>query len=179
MNIRYTALPVLILLFLMSACNDSGKEPVVSKPLTKQLTRPFSDLVKADTFKVSLTGTDPKTMVLRFKIINFEGKEIFSKNLGAPELLDNYKESVDLTKEETQRSFIKDEFEHFLDDENFIEPAVTENEQADQHSPDHLFYNELKETGLNGFKIRMTKENKIYIGYSEKEQQVKVYYTCC
>lgn len=179
MNIRYASLPALFVLFFMSACNDSAKGPVVSGPLTKQIEKPFSDLVKADTFKVELTGTDPKAMILHFKIVNFEGKEIYNKDLAAPELLDNYKESVDLSKEDTQRSFIKDEFEHFLDDENFLEPAVTENENADQHAPDHVFYNELKETGLNGFKIRTTKESKIYIGWSAKEKQVRVYYTCC
>jgi serine/threonine-protein kinase RIO1 len=71
------------------------------------------------------------------------------------------------------------EYKLFLDDENFLEPAVTENETPDQYTPDKKFHNELKQSALNGFKYRTGKETNIYIAWSEKEKRVKPYYNCC
>ena len=172
------SLLLVISLFFFS-CNSEDKKTENAAAQTLTQTRPFSHLTLPDTFKVTLSGNEPKHMIILFRIINHEGKEIFKRELTGVEILDNYKQSVDLSEAKIQRSFIGDEFKLFLDEENFLEPAITADEQADAQSPDHLFFKELQASGLNGFKFRIGNENKVYIAWSEKEQQVKVYYTCC
>jgi hypothetical protein len=169
------------LIALASCSSDSEKKTgsVVVNQEVKQIAKPFSDLDRADTFKVVLSGTKPKDMMLKFSIISFEGKEIYVKNFQASELVDHYKETVDLKKEASQLSFIKEEFNGFLDEENFLEPAVTEAEEAGKQVPDKAFFEELKKSGLNGYQYRTGQENKVYIAWSAKEKRVKVYYNCC
>lgn len=175
----YTPL-ILCCALLLFACNaPSADQQKSNAEQTLSQTRPFSHLTLPDTFTVTLNGDHPENMNILFRIISHEGKEIFKRELKAAEILDNYKKSIDLSQQETQISFIKDEFKLFLDEENFLAPAITAEEQADAQSPDHLFFNELKASGLNGFKYRIGNETKVYIAWSAKDQQVKVYYTCC
>ena len=171
-------IPFLFLLGCISACNtgttkltDGVKDHVVLKP--------FSDSVKADTFKVVLVGEQLKDIAIDFTIKSYSGKLIFHTVLKANDLIADYKSSVDLKKERSQMNFILDEYKLFLDEENFLEPAVTENEEPDQYTPDKNFYNELKQSALNGFKYRTGKENNVYISWSETEKKVKPYYNCC
>jgi hypothetical protein len=169
-------------LFLLSCTGKSGNKTINNVQNYKevnQVTRPFSDLTKADTFRVVLSGSKPKDMLLTFRIIAFNGKEIYQKTLKAAELINNYKASVDLKKEEAQLKFLHQELNLFLEEENFLEPAVVATEQPDQNTKDKLFYAELKKSGLNGFKYRLGKDSELYIAWSEKEQKVKVYYQCC
>lgn len=170
-------IPILFLFVFISACNPGGKlkgsfeDHVVLKP--------FSNTLLIDTFKVSLVGQELKDMTINFTITSHNGKLIYQKDFVATDLIADYKSSVDLKKERTQVDFIISEFKQFLDDENFLEPAVTENESADQYTPDKKFYDELKQSALNGFKYRTGKENNVYIAWSEKEKTVKPYYNCC
>jgi hypothetical protein len=162
-----------------SSDSEPKKDSLVINQEVMQVTKPFSDLEKADTFKVILSGSKPKNMLLKFSIVSFEGKEIYAKSFQASELVDHYKETLDLKKEASQLSFIKEEFNRFLEDENFLEPAVTEAEEAGKLVPDKAFFEELKKSGLNGFQYRTGQENKLYIAWSTKEKKVKVYYKCC
>ncbi len=161
-----------------SACN-SGNGELKGNIESHVVLKPFSDSVKIDTFKVVLNGTVLKDMIIHFSITAFNGKVIYTKDFKATDLIDNYKATVDLKKERSQMNFILSEYKLFLDDENFLEPAVTENENPDQYTPDKDFYNELKKSSLNGFKFRTDKENNVYIAWSEKENKVKPYYNCC
>jgi hypothetical protein len=173
-------LPLLaIILLLLAACTTNSSPETNEVTQVKTITKSFSDSARVDTFQITLTGEKAKNMLLTFSIKNWEGKEIYQQILQASALLDNYKETLDLGKEKLQRDFLLQELNFFLDDENFLEPAVTEQESPDQYTPDKVFYNELKGTNLNGFKYRISKETKIYIAWSEKEQQVKIYYQCC
>lgn len=67
----------------------------------------------------------------------------------------------------------------FFDEEHFLEPAVTEDQQPDNNSPDQPFYDELKITHLNGFYYSLGKDKSIYLAWSAKEKKVKIYYQCC
>ncbi|PYF72883.1 hypothetical protein [Pedobacter nutrimenti] len=171
-------------LFLLSlfffACTSSGtKQPSENTSQEKTVLKSFSDSSKLDTFKVGLSGNKPKDMLLTFRIISSDGKELYQKVLKATELLDNYKETLDLSKEKDQKNFMTEELNEFLDEENFLEPAVTPEEKPDQYTADKLFYEELQKSRLNGFKYRISKETKVYIAWSVKEHKVKIYYKCC
>lgn len=170
-------IPILCCLGMAVACNSGNKS--IGKTAPQVLVKPFSDSLQADTFKVVLEGEKLKDLKMSFTITTATGQQIYHKDFKAMDLIDDYKTSVDLEKERTQISFIKDEYKLFFDEENFLEPAVTENEEPDQHTPDLAFYQELKKSGLNGFKYRSGKENSVYIAWSELEKKVKIYYQCC
>ncbi|MET3113543.1 hypothetical protein AAKU52_001268 [Pedobacter sp. CG_S7] len=177
---KYIILNLIILAFFLSSCNNkSEKQLINSGELIKTSTAFFSDSFRADTFKVVLKGKEPKKMLLTFNIITAEGIEIYKKVFKARDLIHNYKETVDLRKKNKQQSFITGEFDFFLDEENFLWPAITSDQKPDQHSPDKYFFKELQDSQLNGFKYRISKETKVYIAWSAKERRVKVYYYCC
>lgn len=169
---------ILLALSLLTACSSSDQQKL-DKAADKVVLKPFSDSLKVDTFKVALTGDALKDIVIRFTITSHTGQLIYSKDFKATDLIANYKSSIDLKKERTQLAFIKDEYQRFFEEENFLEPAVTENEHPDKNTPDVNFYNELKQSALNGFRYRSGKETSVYIAWSEKEKKVKPYYNCC
>jgi hypothetical protein len=176
----------ILLLFIavlsLASCSSdpkSGTSNIKVAEQVKQITKPFSDLEQVDTFKVVLTGDKPKNMMFKFSITAHGGKEIYLQNFEAKTLIEHYKQTVDLKKEDKQIAFIKQEFDMFFEEDNFLEPAVTETEDPDQFVPDKAFYAELKQSGLNGFMYRLGQENKVYIAWSEREQKVKIYYKCC
>lgn len=171
---------LLTLPLFLAACNSSepsGVHDAASN--TKIALRSFSDTTKLDTFRIVLKGDKPKNMELVFTITTQSGHQIYTKILKATALLDNYKESIDLGKKKEQLQFMREELSLFFDEENFIEPAVTETEIPDKNTPDKNFFEELKKTGVNGFKYRLGKESKVYIAWSEQDKKVKNYYECC
>lgn len=171
-NIGFLAL---IAIFLFSACNSqpssSGSSDLGN--IENTTTTPFTDTIKLDTFKVALQGKTSKESALVFKIISHEGKEIYSANIKADELV---KENTKLKTENDKMNFLKKEVQYFFEEEHFLWPAVMPTEKADSNVPDKDFYNELKQTQLNGFNYRLGKEAKVYIAWSIKENKVKVYY---
>jgi len=142
----------------------------------KSFTALFSDTLQADTFKVALTGKDSKNSMLIFRVINAKGKEIYQAEINGAELL---KANQKLKTEADRMQYLRKEVNYFFEEEHFLEPAVMPDEQPDKNVPDTSFYNELKNTGLNGFNFRTGAESKVYIGWSGKDQKVKVYYKCC
>ena len=166
-------------MFFLLACNSGPKETIAETDAEKTVVKFFSDSLQADTFKVKLQGSNPKQMHLDFSIHSYKGKEIYQIKIKAEDLFKNYDATIDLGKKRNQIKFLKEEMGRFFDEENFMEPAITEQETPDQYVPDKAFYNELKASGLNGFIYRLGKENKVYIAWSEKDQRVKPYYACC
>lgn len=139
----------------------------------------FSDSIKLDTFKITLSGKKSAEMQLKFTINTFEGKQIYLKDIAAEDLLKSYLASEDLKKENDKITFINKVIDAFFKEEHFLEPAITENQELDDNTPDKAFYEELKETQLNGFYYSLGKDKSIYIAWSAKEQKVKIYYQCC
>lgn len=179
---KLNILLIFISLLSLTGCSSEPKaigDQELGNEQVKSVAKPFSDPEKLDTFKVVLSGDKPKNMLLKFSIISHKGQEIYTQNFEAKTLIDLYKQTVDLKKEDKQVAFMKKEFEMFFDDENFLEPAVTETEHADQFVPDKAFFAELKRSGLNGFMYQMGQENKVYIAWSQVQNKVKIYYKCC
>ena len=178
---KKTIVVVLALTCFLYACNSpsSDKANNNAEDLQKTSTFHFSNASKLDTFKVALIGKDTKDMQLLFTIKSFEGKEIYREEISADELLQNYIATAELKKESEKLKFLKEEIAYFFEEQHFLEPAVTPNEQPDKNVPDKVFYNELKQSGLNGFDYRLGKDHNVYIAWSAKEQKVKIYYKCC
>ncbi|WP_293787965.1 hypothetical protein [uncultured Pedobacter sp.] len=179
---RNIALLAATCLILLTACNSKSEKEnntIEFKNVNQRIAKSFSDLKRLDTFKIELTGRKPEEMVLNFTIRNADGKEIYHTKIKGADLLGNTDPNVDLSKEKDQIVFLKTIANDFFSDDNFLEPAVMPEDKADQYTPDKLLYEELKKSGLNGFKYRLGKENNIYIAWSEKEQKVKIYYNCC
>lgn len=169
-------------LMLLSSCQSNDKkkaESIEFKNVNSNIVKSFSDLKTPDTFKIELTGRKPEDIVLNFTIKNTKGKEIYNVKLKGTELVSNTDPNIDLSKEKDQLIFLKTIANDFFSEDNFLEPAVMPDDKADNNTPDKPLYEELKKSGLNGFKYRLGKENNVYIAWSEKEQKVKVYYKCC
>lgn len=177
---KYILLCLFAFTILLTACTSPSDKNNSKAPTNLKTTiRSFSDTVQMDTFKVVLQGKKPKDMLLTFSITAFDGKEIYKKELKARDLINNYKETLELNKENSQRDFIMDEFNLFFDEENFLWPALTSEQTPDKYAEDKAFFQELQQSNLNGFKYRVSKETNIYIAWSEQEKKVKVYYKCC
>lgn len=167
-------LAVIVIVFVASCTLKSTKEGTTElAPIEKTTTSPFTDTLKLDTFKVSWQGTTAKGSTLVFKIISYKGEEIYKTSIKADELL---KANENLKTERDKVKFLKNEVEYFFEEEHFLFPAVMPNEQPDKNVPDKAFYEELKQTQLNGFNYRLGREAKVYIAWSKKENKVKAYY---
>ena len=177
-HILYAILLSAALLYSCGTADEKGREQISSDETFAMVVKPFSDSLKTDTFRLRLLGEKPKDMQLSFTITSFEGRKIYDIKIDAQELFKNY-DVENLNKQKNQIQFLKDEVGRFLDDENFMEPAVTEQENPDANVPDKKFYEELKKTQLNGFSYRLGKDKKRYIAWSDKENKVKLYYSCC
>ncbi len=167
---------------VISACRSKDEKKTAAiefENVNQSVTKSFSDLKTLDTFKIELTGRKPEDMVLTFSIKNADGKEIYNTKIKGTDLLGSADPNIDLTKEKDQIIFLKTIADEFFNDDNFLEPAVLTEDKADSYVPDKALYDELKKSGLNGFKYRLGKENNIYIAWSEREQKVKIYYNCC
>lgn len=173
--------PILFALVLViTACHSNGPAaPVNPASRTKTVLHSFSDTTRQDTFKIVLEGDKPKNMQFIFTITAENGRPIFKKVIMAKDLIDNYKDDLDLGRTKKQVQFLQEEVGLFFEDENFLDPAVTENEQPDKNTPDKNFFAELKRSHLNGFQYRLGKESKIYIAWSAVDKKVKPYYNCC
>lgn len=181
MKKHYTYL--LLFLCVLAACKG-GKTKASAEDLKSNLkgqtvVKAFSDTLLLDTFKVVLKGEKPADMTMHFTIMAHDGKLIYQKDFKATDLLKNYAATLDLKKEGKQLEFMQQELKLFLDEENFLEPAVTENETPDENTSDKDFYNELKRSGHNGFKYRLSNETEVYIAWSALKKQVLPYYSCC
>ena len=174
---KFFTLIVLCLAFSIAACTSDSKTG--GKNIEKTVLQPFTDTVKVDTFKIVLRGEKAKEMNLLFTITAYNGKQIYTKEIKAADLLKSYLASADLKSEDEKIKFLNDEVNFFLDEEHFLVPAITEQEKPDENTPDLTFYNELKQSQLNGFGYRLGKDTKLYIAWSAKDQKVKTYYQCC
>ncbi|MFW0715353.1 hypothetical protein [Pedobacter sp. N23S346] len=173
---------LIIISTLFVACQpgDKAKNNAINfKNVNQLVTRSFSDLNSQDTFKIELRGRKPKDIMLVFNIKRADGKEIYNVKLKGTDLLGSTDPNVDLSKEKDQIAFLKTIAGNFFLEDNFLEPAVMPSDKPDNYVPDKVFYEELKTSGLNGFKYRLGKENNMYIAWSKKEQKVKIYYNCC
>lgn len=177
-------LPGLLLLFAVlffAACNSNSSKNEGETAISQQKTAllAFTDTVKQDTFKVSLKGNKLNEMVLMFTITTPNGEQIYRREITSKALLTNYLTKNNSKSEADQIKFLKDQVNYFFDEEHYLVPAITEQEQADKNAPDKTFYVALKKSQLNGFSYLVGNETKEYIGWSPEEKKVKIYYICC
>ncbi len=175
----------LILLVAFMGCSSEKKEQTaadstkVANFSSQTVKHKFSDTTAEDTFEVRLTGETPETMEVLFTITSHTGEKIYDLTIKGTDLLGSTDPNVDLREQSAQIAFIKNIAADFLDEDKFLEPAVTQDQMADDYTPDKTFHEELKKTGLDGFRYRLGKENNYYIAWSVSEKKVKVYYNCC
>lgn len=174
---KYAHLLLLLsLISVFTACQSNNKVEAITE---KTKLYAFSDSIQTDTFKINLIGDKSDDMKLIFTITNFNGVQIYKEEVTANQLLKNYLTSEDLKKESDKIRFLNEQLTVFFDEEHFLEPAVTSDQQPDDNAPDKAFYEELKQNQLNGFYYSLGKDKSIYIAWSAKEQKVKIYYQCC
>lgn len=166
-----------ISLLVLYSCGN--KKADNNKNIHSSVVKSFSNINKLDTFKIDLNGKNPTEMVLLFRIINHQGQEIYKANIKGSDVIASTDPNLDLTQEKTQISFLKTITDEFFGEDDFLEPAVMPEDNADENVPDKVFYEQLKKTRLTGFKYRVSKDKSFYIAWDEQEKKVKVYYSCC
>lgn len=175
----------LFLIFLsLISCQSSSDNKEVKQNETAgassySRTYPFTSLEAQDLFTVTLTGNKPADMLLSFSIATAQGDEVFAIQIKGTDLLGSTDPNVDLRAEADQIAFIRNIAKEFLDDDQFLEPAVMPDQQADNWAPDPAFYDSLKKSGLNGFTYRLGKEDNYYIAFDPVSKEAKTYYNCC
>lgn len=170
---------ILLSAAFLSACSPGKKETITAADMQKTFVKPFSDSLSADTFRLQIEGERPEDMRLHFTITSYRRHQIYDTLIPASSLFKNYDATINLNKKNNQIKFLKEEMSRFFDEENFMEPAVTESETPDKNVPDKAFFEELKQKQLNGFAYRLGKDQKIYIAWSTLQGKVKTYYSCC
>ncbi len=173
---KHTHLLLFYIISIFTACQSNNKIEAVKEEVKLYA---FSDSVKADTFNINLIGDKTEDMNIVFTITNFDGIQIYKEEVKANQLINSYLAGEDLNKESEKIKFLNKQLTIFFDEEHFLEPAITTEQQPDSNSPDKAFYDELKQTQLNGFYYSLGKDKSIYIAWSVKEQKVKIYYQCC
>lgn len=173
---KYAHLLLLSLISIFTACQSNNKVEAITE---KTKLYAFSDSIQTDTFKINLIGNKSDDMNVVFTIINFDGVQIYKEKVKATQLLKSYLASEDLKQESDKIRFLNEQLTVFFDEEHFLEPAVTTDQEPDSNVPDKAFYEELKKNRLNGFYYSLGKDKSIYIAWSAKEKKVKVYYQCC
>lgn len=174
-NIRILTL-ILLVSFIVCSCTNRDKS---FYKVDSKVTQSFSSLNNLDTFKIELTGTKSVDMVLHFTITNSQGKKIYATDINGTDIIKNTDPNVDLVDEKDQIKFLEAVADDFFGEDDFLEPAVLPEDVADNNVPDKHFYDQLKKTGLNGFKYRLGKETNLYIAWDNEAQKVKIYYKCC
>ncbi len=156
--------------------SQTNKNTDPSAHFTKSVKKEFSKLGELDEFRVSVVGPKASETSLIFEIFSASGAKLYQAKIPGREIL---KTNPNLKSEPEKFKYLKKEAEFFFDEEHFMIPAVMPEENADENVPDKSFHQELKNTKLPGFYYRDGEESTVYIAWSSKANQMKIYYRCC
>lgn len=188
---------IVLIAFLGTLACNSNREEVIAEPFDASdsvqpnaavdsgnvmrsviRTHEFSDPVKADTFKLLVSGENLMEAVVDFQIISASGKVIYSERFESAFLLASVSDMpVDSV---TQISYINERINSFFDNDNFIQPAIAKEMVFDPNYSDRKIWDEVKSTkNPIGFKYLLGKEDGRRIAYLPKSGMVRVYFNCC
>ncbi len=106
---KYILLNLFTLTIFLAACTNASKKNITSTTTVQQThsVQSFSDTVTTGYLQSCFAGRrSQKTCCLPLVLPPYNGNEIYKQVLKAKDLIDNYKETVDLSKEKSQREFI-------------------------------------------------------------------------
>jgi hypothetical protein len=145
---------------------------------SKNISHKFSDQIKADTFKIYITGQSLIDGIVNFEIINYSGEKIYFQQFES-KFLFNYDFMIEkeLINEET---FIKKRIDSFFNEENFKKPAIKEDEEFESDYSDKANWDAIKsDKNSIGFHYLIGEEDGRWIAYSKELKKVVLYFNCC
>jgi len=188
--------PVIIFILLaghlLVSCNDAQSEkatlPVKStkKSSKKRIrvlcsqsaTHAFSEKYKKDQFRITVTGDSMLTATVRFDIINYKNKKIYTESFPATNLL-NYDISATAPDNEKEQ-FIKQRVKEFFYEENFRYPAVHTDDKFGADYSNKKYWEAIKaDRSAIGFYYLLGEEDGKSIAWSKKLKKVVLYFNCC
>ncbi len=140
----------------------------------------FSTQNGQDQFLLEIRGRDLLNSIANFKIIQPNGSVVYDMSAPVTRALC----PSHLTDAAEQEDAVRAEIAAFLNAENFMTPALQDNERYDAsvHLRDTTTYNELYyHNDYNGFMYHsfLNHDERIKIAYSRILRRVVVYYRCC
>ena len=147
---------------------------------TSSIKHLFSDSLKKDTFKITLSGDSLLASQVTFEIIDSKGIDIYIDTFPAIYLL-GFASDVSDTRLKKE-IYITNRIKEFFSPDNFLLPAIKkEGEMDPEYSQiEKAIWNEIKsDPNKVGFYYLQGEEDGRRIAYSKKLQKVVIYFACC
>jgi len=139
--------------------------------------RHFSNLETLDVFMVYITGDDLLTGQLHVEILNSEGKMLYEYvDLASNQFA---YDSPDPKDEEARRNYLKEVVANFFVKENFLTPALGEQEVNEVGVNDAFFKEVQNNPNSIGFSHRISAGAFTFVTYYAKVDAIKMYQECC
>lgn len=150
------------------------------KLLSYNTTHLFSDRLEKDNFDITLYGGNITEGVIVFKIYNNKNQQLFKDTFPAEDLLGDEAELLNIKQ---QKDTITTRMAKFLNDENFISPAIGSTEKFDEdfENPDPIDKINWNAVKADNTSVRFTYshgyESTYGIAYSKiKRKVVNIFY---
>jgi hypothetical protein len=153
-----------------------------TNPILAELKRvhAFSDPNKLDSFEIKAEGLNILNSQVTFRIISFNGKEIYSISFPSTDLIGmGLQRGVNASKKEQEKYILK-RIHDFFDEKNFSVPAIKDSEEfEDEYGTIEIFTDIKSDKTAIGFHYLIGEEDGRKIAYSKKLKKVLLYFNCC
>lgn len=145
----------------------------------KKSTHFFSDTTDKDEFHIYLKGKSILEAIVQFKITSPTGDVLLEEEFPSHYLI-GYGLFGDEITDEKKEKYITNRISTFLDEENFLMPAIDPNELFDADYSDKIIWDDIKsDKNAIGFYYLVGEEDGRTIAFSKKMKKVVQYFGCC
>ncbi len=140
----------------------------------------FSNPDSKDKFRLHMKGDNILTSDIKLEIITSTGEIIFTHDIKAVDLIGYGLLNIDSPSVEQKENYILKRFYNFLDESNFLSPAIASDEELDDDYFKAEYFEEIKEqTESVSFYYLLGEEYMRRITFLRKEKKVVEYWSCC
>jgi len=140
----------------------------------------FSDPESKDTFRLHMKGKDILTSDIKFEIMTSTGENIFTHDFKAVDLIGYGLVSIETPTVEQKENYILKRFYNFLDESNFMSPAIASDEVLDTEYFDIEYFEEIKNQPESiSFYYLLGEEYMRRITFLRKIGKVVEFWSCC
>lgn len=159
--------------------NLSNGTPKDSILIENRVKHAFSQVDSKDEFYICIKGKSILDGKMIFKITKSDGTVILNEEFPSY-LLMNYSFVGDENSEKDKEEYIKSRIMNFLNESNFIHPAIKPDEVFDEDYSHKEIWEEIKsDQTLTGFSYLIGEEDGRKIAFSKKKGKAVIYFNCC
>jgi len=167
------------LLCILSAGLYPQKATVLYSQKIKHI---FSSQKKADAFSISAYGQNIFDSYVAFRIVRWDGKEIYKHRFSMGDLMEYGPPETDKAyrRDSKDSSSIIRHLSHFFDEDQFHNPAIADTiDMRGNMLPRDKWWNIWKDKTAIGFFYELGAEDMHGIVFSKRHKKVIQYYACC